>query len=65
MDQAATIPLAFMTAAVGLYQVKGSVGGAALTPFWKDGARGKYAGQPFFVFGGSSSVGQYGMTLLF
>lgn len=27
---------------------------------WKEGGRGKYAGQPIVIFGGSSSVGQFG-----
>jgi len=60
LDQAATIPLALVTAIVGFYQAKYPVGGgAALTPFWKDGGRGKYAGQPVLIYGGSSAVGQY------
>ncbi len=36
------------------------LGGAALTPFWEDGAEGSAAGHSIVVFGGSSSVGQFG-----
>ena len=35
-------------------------GTAGLTPPWEAGGRGKYHGQPIIVFGGASSVGQYG-----
>ena len=62
-DQAAAIPLAFTTAACGLYvnpTAKGP-GGAGLVAPWDQGGRGKYAGQPILIIGGSSSVGQYGM----
>ncbi len=61
-DQASTIPLTLATAALGLYNQKLSpYGGAALTAPWLDGGRGKYAGQPILVIGGSSSVGQQGI----
>ncbi len=60
-DQASTIPLTLATAALGLYNEKLSPnGGAALTAPWLDGGRGKYAGQPILIIGGSSSVGQHG-----
>ncbi|KAK7682473.1 hypothetical protein QCA50_014273 [Cerrena zonata] len=62
-DQAATIPVGAGAAFVGLYGPKSSSGGAALTPFWAEGGRGKYAGKPIVVFGGSSSVGQYVLQL--
>ena len=60
-EQASTIPVGAGAAFVGLYGPKISSGGAALTPFWAEGGRGKYAGKPIVIFGGSSSVGQYGM----
>ena len=60
IDQAASIPLTLCTAAFGLYAPKGPRGGAALFPPWEAGGRGKYAGKPILIFGGSSSVGQYG-----
>ncbi|KAF7789620.1 hypothetical protein EIP86_000566 [Pleurotus ostreatoroseus] len=58
IDQAAAVPLAFNTAAVGLYCQPGDRGGAALAPFWQDGGRGKYAGQPILILGGSTSICQ-------
>ncbi|CAL1711229.1 unnamed protein product [Somion occarium] len=65
-DEAATLPCCLMTAANGLYT--GFVphllrGGASLTPFWAEGGRGKYAGQPIVIFGGAASVGQYAIQL--
>jgi NADPH:quinone reductase-like Zn-dependent oxidoreductase len=60
-DQAATIPLTLATAGLGLYNKKQQPnGGLALYPPWAEGGRGKYAGQPILVIGGSSSVGQHG-----
>ena len=58
-DEAASIPLGLSTAAAGLYLPSEGRGGANLVAPWK-GGRGKYAGQPIVVIGGSSSVGQYG-----
>ncbi|CAL1717202.1 unnamed protein product [Somion occarium] len=62
-DQAATIPLGIATGVTGLYAQAREGGGAELTPLWKPGGRGKYAGQPIVIFGGSSSVGQYTIQL--
>ncbi|KAI0029093.1 GroES-like protein [Vararia minispora EC-137] len=67
-EQACTLPLALATAAIGMYadyaQPPGSrSGGAALTEPWAEGGRGKYAGQPTLVIGGSSSVGQLAIQL--
>lgn len=56
-DQAATVPLGFDTAAVGLYSDQL---GAGFTPPWVEGGQGKYAGKPILIMGGSSSVGMYG-----
>jgi hypothetical protein len=64
-DQASTIPLGLATAAIGLYQKKKERGGLELVAPWVQGGRGKYAGQPIFITGGASSVGQYGTTLPF
>lgn len=61
LDEAATIAVSVGTAAMGLYN-KPTVkpfGGLGLTPPW-EGGRGKYAGQPFLVIAGASSVGQHG-----
>ncbi|KZT00923.1 GroES-like protein [Laetiporus sulphureus 93-53] len=62
-EQAATIPLALATAAVGLFNQYSESGSAHLYPPWEPGGRGKYDGEPFLVFGGSSSVGQYVIQL--
>ncbi|KAI0091066.1 GroES-like protein [Irpex rosettiformis] len=67
VDQAATIPLVLATAVLGLYGSKASGSargdGAGLTPPWEEGGRGKYAGQPILVIGGSSAVGQQVLQL--
>ncbi|KAI0040040.1 GroES-like protein, partial [Auriscalpium vulgare] len=66
-DQAATIPLGLGTAALGLYgkrDPKAERGGpAGLIAPWDEGGRGKFAGKPAVVIGGSSSVGQYAIQL--
>ncbi|THH31503.1 hypothetical protein EUX98_g2684 [Antrodiella citrinella] len=62
-DQAASVPLGLATAAIGLYNKRWESGGAELVAPWKEGGRGKYAGQPIFIAGGSSSVGQYVIQL--
>ncbi|KAK7682603.1 hypothetical protein QCA50_014403 [Cerrena zonata] len=62
-DQAASIPLGFTTAAVGLYAPSWAQGGFNLTPPWKPEGKNKYAGQPIVIFGGSSSVGTYAIQL--
>ncbi len=56
-DQAASLPAGLATAAVGFYNRIGYL------PFLQDAGVNKYAGKPFVVFGGSSSVGQYGLQL--
>ncbi|KAI0783891.1 GroES-like protein [Irpex lacteus] len=65
-EEGASIPLGLTTAAFGLYYGKISTGelrGAELVAPWEAGGRGKYAGQPILVVGGSSSVGQYVIQL--
>ncbi|KAF7789621.1 hypothetical protein EIP86_000567 [Pleurotus ostreatoroseus] len=63
LDQAASVPQAFDTALIGLYCHPENNGGANLTPFWRDGGRGKYAEQPILVLGGSASISQPGKLL--
>ncbi|KAH8074797.1 GroES-like protein [Cristinia sonorae] len=60
-DQAATVPLALVTSAIGLYSETRL--GAGLVAPWKEGGAGKYNGQPIVIFGGSSSLGQYALQL--
>ncbi|OCH90831.1 GroES-like protein [Obba rivulosa] len=62
VDAAATVPLGLATAALGLFDQYCDAS-AKLFPPWDLGGRGKYAGQPFMVFGGSGSVGQYVIQL--
>ena len=58
---AASIPLALDTAALGLYSgPEADRSGAGLTPPWVEGGRGKYASQPCLILGGASGVGQFG-----
>jgi NADPH:quinone reductase-like Zn-dependent oxidoreductase len=59
-DEAASVPLGVATAFLGMYNKKKETmgGGAELVTFWEN--PNSYAGQPFVVFGGSTSVGQYG-----
>ncbi|KAF8843795.1 GroES-like protein [Paxillus ammoniavirescens] len=59
-DRAATVPLAFDTAAVGLYSEQL---GAGLTPSWVEGGQGKYSGKPILIMGGSSAVGSFVIQL--
>ncbi|EIN12421.1 GroES-like protein [Punctularia strigosozonata HHB-11173 SS5] len=58
LDEAASIPTSLATAYLGLYNKKSDVrgGGAELTPFWQSSTA--YAGQPFVLLGGATSVGQ-------
>ncbi|KZV67571.1 GroES-like protein [Peniophora sp. CONT] len=71
-EQAATIPLALSTAALGIYAKKKDalrpdkfdLGGAGLMAPWDKGGRDKYAGKAALVISGSSSVGQFALQLL-
>ncbi|KAI0071422.1 GroES-like protein [Panus rudis PR-1116 ss-1] len=56
-DHAASVPVGLATAFVALYNSEG--GGAHLPPPWRPEGRGKFAGQPIVILGGSSSVGSY------
>ncbi|THH04873.1 hypothetical protein EW145_g5210 [Phellinidium pouzarii] len=58
-----SIPLCIATAAIGLYNDRSQPGLKKLSPPWEEGGKNLYAGQPFVVFGGSSSVGQYVIQL--
>ncbi|KAF5341768.1 hypothetical protein D9611_001761 [Ephemerocybe angulata] len=60
-DDVATIPGAFTAAYIGLYNVA-PLGFGFEAPV-RAGARGKYAGTPIVILGGSTSVGQYAIQL--
>ncbi|KAL4242309.1 zinc-containing alcohol dehydrogenase family protein, partial [Abortiporus biennis] len=62
-DQAASVPLGFATAVIGLYHEPADRGGAGLVAPWSEGGTGKYAGKPIVIFGGSTSVSQYTIQL--
>ncbi|TFY84007.1 hypothetical protein EWM64_g14 [Hericium alpestre] len=63
-DEAATVPLTFATAAIGLYGKKGAArGGAGLARPWTASGRDKYKGNAALIVGGSSSVGRYAIQL--
>ncbi|TCD61389.1 hypothetical protein EIP91_008526 [Steccherinum ochraceum] len=57
LDEAASLPAAVNTSAVGLYTSGTPGAGVGFTAPWNGGS-GKYANQPILVIGGSSSVGQ-------
>ncbi|KAF8499317.1 GroES-like protein [Gautieria morchelliformis] len=61
-DQAASIPLAISTAAIGFYNPLGNRG-AGLIPPWEPTGKDKYKGQGILIFGGASSVGQFAIQL--
>ncbi|KAF9812136.1 hypothetical protein IEO21_06369 [Rhodonia placenta] len=62
-EEAATIPLALATAALGLFNKHAPEKSAGLVPPWTEDGRGLYEDEPLMVFGGSSSVGQYVIQL--
>ncbi|EIN12420.1 GroES-like protein [Punctularia strigosozonata HHB-11173 SS5] len=63
LDEAASIPATLATAYLGLYSKKKDDrgGGAELTPFWQSSTA--YAGQPFVLLGGATSIGQFVIQL--
>ncbi|KAI0632730.1 GroES-like protein [Trametes polyzona] len=62
-EAASSIIGSLATVAFSLYNSAEGASSAKLTPPWEEGGRGKYAGKPFFVLGGSSSVGQLAIQL--
>ncbi|KAJ7508956.1 GroES-like protein [Mycena galericulata] len=58
--EASTIPLGYATAAIGLLAALPT--GAGLNPTYDP--KVNFAGQPAFVYGGSSSVGQFAIQIL-
>ncbi|EPQ59786.1 GroES-like protein [Gloeophyllum trabeum ATCC 11539] len=65
LEEAASVPLAFVTAAFGLYGSgrEGETSRTGLAAPWQEGGQGKYEGKPILVLGGASSVGQYVIQL--
>ncbi|KAF5342235.1 hypothetical protein D9611_002095 [Ephemerocybe angulata] len=61
-EEASSIPVGFTAAYVGLYNSTPGKGLGYDVPITPE-AKGKYAGVPLIVLGGSSSVGQYGIQL--
>ncbi|EJF58621.1 GroES-like protein [Dichomitus squalens LYAD-421 SS1] len=59
-EAGATLPLAYSTAAVGLYH---QAGGPQLVPPWAEGGKSKYAKTPIVVLGGASVVGSLAIQL--
>ncbi|RDX56944.1 GroES-like protein [Lentinus brumalis] len=59
-DQAASLPMAVGTASIGLYHPHGAT--KFVAP-WAEGGKGKYAGTPLVVIGGSSAVGSLAIQL--
>ncbi|KAG1876340.1 chaperonin 10-like protein [Suillus subluteus] len=59
-DSAATVPVGFDTALVGLY---GNEFGAGVSPPWTKSAGDHESKKPIVIFGGSSSVGSYVIQL--
>ncbi|OCH85946.1 GroES-like protein [Obba rivulosa] len=62
-EQAASIPIGLVAAALGLFDPYTPSGSAKLFPPWEEGGRGKYAGKPIVIIGGSSSVGEFAIQL--
>ena len=62
-DEAATIPLAFATAITGLWAHGEGNHSAQLATPWDEGGAMAYAGKAALIFGGSTSVGQFGTLL--
>ena len=62
-EDAASIALCLTTAVVGLYAARTSKEAPQLLPPWVEGGRDKYKDEPIVIFGGASSVGQFGKLL--
>ena len=60
LENAASVPTCLATAIAGIWaHGPGAESLNHVTP-WEEGGKTKYAGQPAFILGGSSSVGQFG-----
>lgn len=63
-DDAASIPLGLSTVVTGIWAHHPEANSVDFAAPWEDGGLTKYAGQAAFVVGGSSSVGQFGESLI-
>ncbi|KAI0369738.1 GroES-like protein [Pilatotrama ljubarskyi] len=65
LEQAATIPLAFTSVFIGLYNQSPAPENISLRlkPFWEPEGKTAYAGTPAFIVAGASSLGQYAIQL--
>ena len=68
-DQASTIPVGITTAVYGFAlpepSAPGEKGGAGMTPIWDKEAKDSQNKKPILVIGGSSTVGQFGISSSF
>ncbi|KAI0751385.1 GroES-like protein [Daedaleopsis nitida] len=62
-DEAASIPLGLNTVLAGIWAHHPQASSVDLAAPWEEGGLTKYAGQPAFVVGGSSSVGQFAIQI--
>ncbi|KAI0702772.1 GroES-like protein [Earliella scabrosa] len=60
-EQGATLFSASVVIAIALYSHKPGTDSFRLTPPWESEGRGKYAGKPIFIPGGSSQVGLFAL----
>ncbi|KAM5545024.1 hypothetical protein V8D89_001135 [Ganoderma adspersum] len=63
LDQAASVPLGLATVITGLWNHHPDAKSISLAAPWEEGGQTKYAGKPFVVLGGASSVGQYAIQV--
>lgn len=61
-DQAASIPLGLATVFTGIWNKDPEASSVGFPAPWEAGGETKFAGKPAFILGGSSSVGQYGVS---
>ncbi|KAI0358242.1 GroES-like protein [Trametes cingulata] len=64
-EQAVTVPLAFTSVFIGLYNQSPAPGNLSLRlkPLWEPEGKTTYAGTPAFIVAGAASLGQYAIQL--
>ena len=63
-DSAVTLPVSVTTAVTPLYNPSEASKSVHLTAPWEAGGLDRYAGKPAVVLGGTSAVGQAGMSVI-